>query len=220
MKKGIATGVNPVPQTTQTVSKPAPSSPQPPGFRHDEAKARRLVEGAERLAITSVPAAQAAHAQMKEIKGIIKDIDARYQDVRRPITDGLNKLKAERDQAAGPLERVHTLLKGKLNEWDQAQRAEQERQQEVFRQEVPEAEQAGAPVEDVPLPAAPAPSLPTTTLRKWRVVDEAKIPYYFGDANLWLLNEVTIGKIRREYGDLPSPIPGIEFYSETTVVGR
>lgn len=217
MKRGATTGAKPVPRVTKTV---AAAQPREVGFGHDQAKARRLIEGAERLEIANVPAAQAAHAQMKEIKVVINDIDTRYQSVRRPIAQGLNTLKQERDQAAEPLERVHTLLRGKLNTWEWQQRDVERQQQEAHRQQVQEAEQAGAPVEDVPLPPTPAPSLPTTTLRKWEVMDEAKIPYMFGGTKLWMLDEVAIRKIRLEYGDQPSPIPGIEFYSETTVVGR
>jgi hypothetical protein len=58
----------------------------------------------------------------------------------------------------------------------------------------------------------------TRKVPKFRITHEEQIPVEMeieGElVRLWQLDEVAIGKVRRAFGDKPSPIPGVEFYYE------
>jgi len=174
-----------------------------------------------------------------------KAAEEKFDEMKRPFQEGLTRLKAEFALVIDPLKKAEQQTQSAILAWraaeakrlEEGKRAAQQAQEELRRQQRAKEEAARKANQPPPPPMPVMPPQPvveqakgwatdrgTSTVRKvpkYRVVNEELIPLEIKvDGEIiecWVLNEAAIGKLRRSYGDKPSPIPGIEFYYDETL---
>lgn len=206
---------------------------------NEKSKVKEVVERAGSCVVATEEDMGWASDDLATLRTIRKEFEAKWDSLKEPLNEGLKRLKAEFEPYVSQLKAAEATVSGKILECkrklqDAAEKAKRDRE-EADRK----AREAAAKANMPPPPPKPvtvaetAPAkgfqVPTTNKKvttikvpKWRVVDAAAIPMSClvdgqESEDLFILNESYIGKLRRSYGDKPSPIPGIKFYYDETL---
>ena len=210
---------------------------------HVDGQAQNRVQGAVERALGCVVATEEdmgwASDDLATLRTIRKEFESKWDSLKEPLNEGLKRLKAEFEPYVSQLKAAEATVSGKILECKRKLQAEADKARRDREEADRKAREAAAKANMPPPPLKPvtvaetAPAkgfqvpttnkkVTTTKVPKWRVVDANAIPMSClvdgqESEDLFILNESYIGKLRRSYGDKPSPIPGIEFYYDETL---
>lgn len=162
-----------------------------------------------------------------------KAYEEKFKELRKPFEDGLAALKVEFAQVVDPIKKAEELCSTAVLNWKRAEQTRIDKEKRDAAAAHAAAERLAAQQNRPAPPPAPVVqeqakgwatdqgSVGTRKVLKWKVVNETLIPYeivWQGQTyKLWELVNGSITKIRNGSGDTPSPIPGIEFYTDITL---
>lgn len=160
---------------------------------------------------------QAFEEKLRDLTKPFKDGIAKLADEFKPKVERLKEMEKANTDA---IQDYHTRAEVKAKE-------EQDKLDKLHREQQDQARQRGQNPLAVPAPQAVTPP-PTgfqtqhggvhkRRLPKWKVVELEKVPYNHLGADLWMLNEAALTKLRQQAGEDLSRAPeGIEYYYEET----
>lgn len=178
--------------------------------------------------VTSEEQEAAESANLIVLRKGRKELEKKFDELKKPFKEGLDRLKVEFDAVVDPIKTAERVIGEAILAWKAAERrriaheqAERDRQQRELERQAAEKRQPPpaplAPVQDQAKGwATERGTMTTRRIPKWRIIDEQQVPLEMdidGErVRLWEIVGAAITKVRAKCGEKPSPIPGVEFY--------
>ena len=172
-----------------------------------------FISMAEKMEVKTIKDKESAIAKLSEIKKEIK----KHDDWLKQTTAGAKKFIDDAKAIVKPtldaLAQADRIIRDKINEQQRIEMEQAEAKRKADQIEYESKLENASPDQVVIPPRNDAPTKKLgdasfRTVKKWRVVDETKIPKKY-----WVLDEVAIGKVIRSGGD----IDGIESYDDQQI---
>ena len=204
-----------------------------------EKETTELVNYAEMIVVSNDEENAAANDFLSTIKAMSKEIDATFDPILKQQKAAMDETRAQKKRHQDPLLNAEIICKGKMKEFFLAQEKirreaqakideEARKETERLKKEADAAEKAGNTEQAAALTAAasvvqtnraeaaPATALKGSVMKYWtyRIVDASLIPRAYLTPNTKMLEAQA--KATKD----TLPIPGIEFYQETTIVAK
>lgn len=197
------------------------------GFDAVKATAQAVLATVEKMVVTNMEEAQTATLKRTEIKGVLKMVETRRQELVKPTDDAKKKIQADAKGISDPLSAADGKLFSIVTKWQNEQRmiaeaaAEKERKEAEARlaesiandnATMEEVEHIAEQVEIASQPVKMSKSLaPMKTRETWKflITDEKLVPREY-----LMVDTVKIGQAVRRADNPVREIAGVEIFSE------
>jgi len=174
------------------------------------------VQNAKVLKITTAEECNLANQYIIHIKDLRKQIEAKRVEITKPLNDGLRKINAFFKTALQPLDEADRILADKILAFKKAEEERIAKQQKELEKQVKKEEKKLSKElgQRIVLPTPQVQStleVSTRKVRRWRVLDENKIPDEY-----WVLDTEKINKAV----NAGLVIPGLEIYETEVLIRR